>query len=495
MAVTVRRPPTAAVDERACAVARVRAARDAGQPITALLHAAADALEVTPRTFWRWLADGGPTTPGGRRSGWDPAAADVDAYVGCTGNAAAAWRERRSSEPNLPSLRTFQRGLRRTLLPGDRAAAREGVEGRRRHQVYLLWAPEARNLIWEADHSELDIEVRFPRSLRARRPWLTSFVDGYSRAVMGWAVSDTPTAGTVLAALGEAIRVDPTRGPFGGLPAVLRLDHGLEFAAQSLRRACGVLGVRLGPVLPYHPYLKAKIERLHGTIDDELLCGLPHFTGGRRDAAGRLGDAATPALGLTAFVRLLDAWFRSYNSGRPHHGLDGQTPLQRWCEDATPLRLCSDAELRWTLLGGAERTVISSGIRFHGLCYIAPELNGLVGETVEVRFRPHDDTSIEVFRAGAHLATARPQGALSAAEREAVLEQRRLDAAAQARRHRRAARHMRERLAPITADSGVADVTVISATTLTSERSGRADTALRRAARTDLLLSTAEGGR
>lgn len=110
----------------------------------------------------------------------------MDAYLRWKGNAAAAWRER-AATGTVPSLRTFQTVLARRFELGDRAVMREGVEARRRHQVYLRWEPEARNELWETDHKELDVPVLFPRAHRPRKPWTTLFVDGYSRAVMGWA--------------------------------------------------------------------------------------------------------------------------------------------------------------------------------------------------------------------------------------------------------------------------------------------------------------------
>jgi putative transposase len=161
--------------------------------------------------------------------------------------------------------------------------------------------------------------------------------------------------------------------------------------------------------------------------------------------------------------------------------------MQRWLEDATPLRCVPGDELRWTLLGDVDRKVITSGIRFHGLNYIAPELNGLVGETLQVRFRPHDDTSIEVFRDHTHLCTARPQGTLGPEERAAVLARRRADAREQAARQRRATRRTRERLSPITATDPGEDITVIPATEAVSRRRASVGDQLRRLARTDLL--------
>lgn len=448
-----------------------------------LVEAAARSLGVGLRTVWRWLAEGYP----GERAlrAWCPGQGDIDAYVRWKGNAAAAWRERRAESDQVPSLRSFQASLARELGPADRAVIRDGEVGRRRHQVYLRWEPEHRNELWEADHKQLDVPVLFPRAQRSRQPWSTMFVDAYSRAVMGWAISDQPTSGTVLAALGEAIRLDDTAGPFGGLPSAIRPDQGLEFVADAIAQACGLLAVELVPTPAYKPNLKGKVERLHLTLVSELLAELPQFTGGPRSASGELWGSGVPPLGLADFVGRFDAWVRAYNRTRPHSGLGGQTPEQRWLEDATPLRLVPPSELRWTLLAGANRTVRTSGVAFAGLDFIAPELNGLVGETVEVRYRPHDRRSVEIFRNGAHLCTAIPQGTLSQAEREAVLERRRADAAEQAQRQRRATRSARTRFAPVTTAAGVEDATVVTHREAQGVASG-ADQ-LRRAARSDLL--------
>ncbi len=89
----------------------------------------------------------------------------------------------------------------RDLTPGERAAVVDGTEGRRRHQVYLRWAPDRRNALWEADHKELPVLVMAPRAQQPRKPWVTLFVDGFSRLIMGWALSLHPNAAVVLAAL------------------------------------------------------------------------------------------------------------------------------------------------------------------------------------------------------------------------------------------------------------------------------------------------------
>jgi putative transposase len=108
--------------------------------------------------------------------------------------------------------------------------------------VYRRWEPRARNQVWEADHAQLDVEVLPLRGSRRVGPWLTVIEDGFSRLVMGWALSLQPTRAEVLAALREAIVVNVERGPWGGVPQLVRFDGGLEFLAAAVTRAAGEVG-------------------------------------------------------------------------------------------------------------------------------------------------------------------------------------------------------------------------------------------------------------
>jgi putative transposase len=126
------------------------------------------------------------------------------------------------------------------------------------------------------------------------------------------------------------------------------------------------------------------------------------------------------------------------------------------------------------------------------LRFIAGELNGLVGEKVQVRYTPHDLRQIEIFRGDEWLGTAYPQDALTAEQREEVLARRRADANELGRRQRRASRRPRAVLAPITEPGPVVDTTTISADQARDElrRGGDGhgrDGDLRRLAMTNLL--------
>lgn len=485
-------------------VARLRARRADGQPIGNEVRRAASELGVGARSVWRWVAeftdpDEAAPADAARADRHQLTEAELDAFAQWRGNVAAVHRDLYAGQPDAVSLRGLQRAFASQLTPGQRAGLVEGAEGQRRHQVYLRWAPTVRNALWEADHVELPVLVLAPRAQRPAKPWATLFIDGFSRLIMGWALSLCPTSAVVLAALRAGIVVDPDRGPFGGVPAVLRPDNGLEFAAVAIRRSCAALGIEHHPTPAYRGDAKGKIERVNRTLEQEFLCGVPFYTHGPRAADGHLFGPDADPMSLELFVARFADWVTDYNTTRVHSEL-GSTPLARWCEDATPLRTVDPAELRWMLMADKERTIHKDGVHLDRVRFLAPELNGLVGQRVQVRYTPHDLRQVEIFRGDTWLATAYPQDALTGEQRAAVLERRRADAAELGRRRRRASRRARAQLAPMTAPGSVEDTTVITTDAVRVERDARHgrpgadrdadrddDAALRRMARTNLL--------
>jgi hypothetical protein len=247
--------------------------------------------------------------------------------------------------------------------------------------------------------------------------------------------------------------------------------------------------VDLLPTPPYTPHRKGKIERVNRTLDQEFLSGLPFYTHGPRAADGHLFGPDAEPMSLELFSHRFAEWITDYNTRRVHSELDGQTPLVRWSEDATPLREVPAERLRWMLMADVERTVNKDGVHFERVRFIAPELNGLVGDRVQVRYTPHDLRQIEIFRGDQWLCTAYPQDQLTAEQRAAVLERRRADAAELGREQRRASRRARAQLAPITAPGPAEDTTVITPEPDRQEQRRRDDDGreMRRLGRTDLL--------
>jgi putative transposase len=513
-------------EQRAATVARLVHLREAGSLTTEHIRLAAAGHGVDERTVRRWLARSDQCRPT-RPEWYQLSPADREAYAYFRGNVTAVARARaavlagQAEAAGVPvpeflvagwaqarpvALRTLQRAFAEQMTPAERAYWASGEAGRRAAGVYLTrpWTP--RNQVWELDHKELPI-LLLPRRGRAVKPWLTSVVDDGTRALLGWAITLTPSTATVLSALRMALTHDPTRGPFGAVPAAARVDRGLEFAAQAVTDALAALCVDPNRLPGYTPHRKGKIERLHLTIEQTLLSGLPGYTKGPRDAAGRLHGplsdrardraAAEHAaerggvgpMRLERFVAERFApWAAWYNTERPHSMLDGQTPLQAWLADDTVLHRVDAVLLRHLLLAGEDRVVQKNGVRHNNLAYVAAELHGRGGQVVQIRYMPHDDRWIEVYLDGEDLCTAYPQGQLTdeqvAAFREhAKAETRRLSA-----QRRRASRRTRTELAPLS-DGQTAEQPsrLVPGAAAADVARARDDDALRRMASTSLL--------
>lgn len=464
--------------------------RRRGELRAADVRQAAAGFDVAERTLWRWLSAGRTPErhrPSARR--FVLTAELRDCYLALGGNVSAVWRDAHKRGLRPPPLRTLQAAFARELVCAERASARLGEPGRRAHGLYLRYEAPYRNAAWQADHKQLPVLVLTPGARRPRRPWVTLFVDDFSRAIMGWAISVRPSSAEVLAALRDAVLIDPERGPFGGVPDRLRWDRGLEFAAAAVCEAGLALGIDVDPAAAYTPTQKGKVERLNGTVAGMFVATLPAYTGGPRDVRGRLEHPGQP-LSLSELVVSFDRWARSYNSSHAHSSLAGRTPLERYTTDPTPLRRVEPEAARRLLVARKWAKVRRDGVHHDGLAYVSVALTELVGESVELCFAPHDQRSVEVYWRGAWLCTAHPQGTLSAAEQQQIMAERRAWASELRRRQRHARRRAHTRLAPATASAPApAEVTRLAGDTRTTHpRSTPRDQRLRAAARTDLLL-------
>ena len=275
--------------ELRCGIVERLAAAQKSAPLSRrLVGEAAAACGVAESTMWRWIArDGPPSRP---RRGVVPSERAVELLLVWRGNVAAVHRQLVEEGEEVPSVRTLARAFERGLSLAQRDLARRGEVAVRDRAVYLRHEARFRGECYEGDHKQLSIEVLAPRAQRPQRPWVTLFVDQFSRLIVGWAMSLRPTQAEVLAALRMSVTIDPERRGFGGVPVLLRWDRGLEFAADSIDQATLALGCVSQRTDAYCPWQKGKIERLNRTIEQELLRGLPGWTGRPRDVRGRLVD-------------------------------------------------------------------------------------------------------------------------------------------------------------------------------------------------------------
>lgn len=158
-----------------------------------------------------------------------------------------------------------------------------------------LFQPEEPNQVWSLDfmHDSLWDE----RSYR-----LLNVIDDYNRQVL-WIETDTS-----LPAL-RVIRVLGQLKEIRGLPNMIRVDNGPEFISQKLDQWCKEHQITLAFIQPGKPTQNAYIERLNGSMRQELLNAYVFKT-------------------LDEVLTKTKQWMYDYNHHRPHKSLGHKTPIE-----------------------------------------------------------------------------------------------------------------------------------------------------------------------
>jgi putative transposase len=234
---------------------------------------------------------------------------------------------------------------------------------------------------------------------RNRKVYLVSLMDDASRLIAHSAFCTGETALDIEGVLKQAVLKR-------GLPRKLVVDNGAAYRAATLQGICARLGIHLIYCRPYAPEGKGKLERWHRTFRDHFLAELD---------VSRLND-------LDDLNARVWAWIEQVYHRRPHGGLDGQTPLERYQQDLPNLRLLGHkaAHLDELFHHRVPRKVRRDGtVSYQGRNFEVPfELSG---KTVQLVVDPHTETVVGVEDAeGKSLGAATP-----------------LDATANARRRRR----------------------------------------------------------
>ena len=260
---------------------------------------------------------------------------------------------------------------------------------------------DAPNVIWQADHTQLDIRVT-DESGAPVRPWLTVIIDDYSRAVAAYRLFTTaPSAIQTALTLRDAIwhKADPS-WVICGIPATLYTDHGSDFTSNHIERVCADLKIRMIFSGPGRPRGRGRIERFFSTINQRLLSDLPGYL-----APG----AAMPK--PTMSLHALDQAIRAFIIGDYHrvrHTATAVAPTERWDQGGFLPRMPESLEQLDDLLltVARQRRVQRDGVRLNGLRYIATALAAYVGESVTVRYDPADMAEIRIYHQDCFLCRA-----------------------------------------------------------------------------------------
>ncbi|NIV48148.1 MAG: DDE-type integrase/transposase/recombinase [Gammaproteobacteria bacterium] len=157
------------------------------------------------------------------------------------------------------------------------------------------------NAMWQIDIFTFQLKRMYP-------VYLIGIIDDHSRYLVGWGLFRQQNAEAVLEVLKGAI------GQWGA-PREILSDNGRQFVAwrgqsrfQKVLQSQGVQHVRSAP---QHPMTLGKIERFWQTIWREFLA---------EAVFASFADAC----------QRLDHWIHYYNHQRPHQGIDGACPADRF---------------------------------------------------------------------------------------------------------------------------------------------------------------------
>jgi putative transposase len=207
-----------------------------------------------------------------------------------------------------------------------------------------------------------------------RKTYLVSLLDDASRLIVHTAFCLGETALDIEGILKQAILKR-------GLCSKLIIDNGAAYRSGTLQAICALLSIRLIYCQPYEPQGKGKIERFHSTFRNQFLNEIDI------NKISGLGDLN---------VRLW-AWLEQVYHCRPHEGLQGKTPIDRWREDLVNIKplgiMASKIDNifyhRYKRLVRKDATVTWGG-NFYEASYEQ------VGETIYLVVDPHTETALKI---------------------------------------------------------------------------------------------------
>jgi len=159
-----------------------------------------------------------------------------------------------------------------------------------------------------------------------------------------------------------------------GVCSKLYVDNGKIFRSRAILALTARLGIQLIHSAPYRPQGRAKVERFFGTVRRSFLS---------RVEVSRLS-------GIGELNRLLFAWVEGEYHLRPHRGLEGETPLDRWVRLSEGIRpLPAEIDLDRLFLEETTRRVKKDGtLTLKGKTFEAGPL--FIGQRVVVKYDPFD---------------------------------------------------------------------------------------------------------
>ncbi|MBV8756848.1 MAG: DDE-type integrase/transposase/recombinase [Deltaproteobacteria bacterium] len=246
------------------------------------------------------------------------ATADTSASAVVAARAAnPEWGTRRIRDvlARFEGLGVSETSVRRILHEAGLIAEHEEVD--RRDKPERRFERAEPNQMWQSDIFTFELR-------RNQRVYLVGFMDDYSRYLVSWAMAHHQKSSLVIEALERGIAEY-------GEPREVLTDQGRQYAAwrgttefQELLRRHGIAHSKSRP---QHPETLGKIERFWKTLWDEFL-------------------SKTVFADFADCLRRVELFVQHYNFQRPHQGIDGLVPADRFFRAAPQVRAAIEAQTK-----------------------------------------------------------------------------------------------------------------------------------------------------
>lgn len=171
------------------------------------------------------------------------------------------------------------------------------------------------NDLWQMDIMTFTLKRLY------QRVYIIGIIDDHSRYIVGWGFYSSQGQGNVLEVLKRAI-IDH------GLPSEIMTDNGRQFAAwqgkNRFQREVTSQGINHIRSSPRHPQTMGKIESFWRNIWQEFLSDIVFES---------FDDAR----------KRIEVWIKYYNHQRPHQGIDGLMPADRYYRVADEVKKTIEA--------------------------------------------------------------------------------------------------------------------------------------------------------
>ena len=202
---------------------------------------------------------------------------------------------------------------------------------------------------------------------REQRVYLVSYMDDASRLMTHSEFCWDEQSVSIEYVLKEAVMRR-------GLPKRLIIDNGSAYRSESLTAICAKLGIHLIFCRPYEPEGKGKLERWHRTVRAQFINELN----------------AKQITTIDDLNDRLHAWIHEVYHQRPHGGLNGMSPLERFRLDIPHTRRLGSLakDIDEIFYHRIKRTVSKTGlIKYQGQSFEVAYQH--TGEKVLLVFDPH----------------------------------------------------------------------------------------------------------